>query len=127
VADFKLQTSNLNRRQFLSAALLAPAFAQFPRPNGTLIGTVPFGIRDVPTTPLNRLLGAGLDARLFTDLSTITSEQLVTPAERFFVRTAAPPALPDSAAWKIDCAGLVDRPGALDLMSLEKTATRSGR
>jgi len=128
VADFKLQTSNLNRRQFLSAALLAPALGRLqPVSGGRLIGTVPFGIPDTPTTPLNRLLGAGLDARLFTDLSTITSEQLVTPAERFFVRTAAPPALPDSAAWKIDCAGLVDRPGALDLMSLEKTATRSGR
>jgi len=42
-------------------------------------------------TPLNHLLGSGLDARLFTDLSTLAPQSdLVTPNERFYVRTAAP-------------------------------------
>jgi len=118
----------ITRRDFLSAAFFASALGRLqPVSGGRLIGTVPFGVPDTPTTPLNRLLGAGLDARLFTDLSAITAEQLVTPAERVFVRTAAPPALPDSAAWKIDYAGQVERPGALDLASLQKLPTRSGR
>jgi len=118
----------ITRRDFLSAAILAPALGRLqPVFGGRLIGTVPFGNRDVPTTPLNRLLGAGLDARLFTDLSTITAERLITQTDRDFVMTASPPALPDSAAWKIDCAGLVDRPAAIDLASLGKIATRSGR
>jgi len=40
-------------------------------------------------TPLDTVIGAGLDARLYSDLSTLTPEQLVTPIEKFYVRTAA--------------------------------------
>ena len=49
--------------------------------------------------PLDQLLGSGLDARLFTDLSDLGNLQsaignqqseLVTPNDRFYVRTAAP-------------------------------------
>src|SRR5204862_1788411 len=39
-----------------------------------------------------KLFGAGLDARLFTDLSTLSPEHpdtLQTPTDRFYVRTAA--------------------------------------
>jgi DMSO/TMAO reductase YedYZ molybdopterin-dependent catalytic subunit len=63
---------------------------------GDFIGTIPFGTPGIPTTPLNRRLGAGLDARLFTDLTTLGNSQsdLITPNERFYVRTAAPGAPP---------------------------------
>jgi DMSO/TMAO reductase YedYZ molybdopterin-dependent catalytic subunit len=64
---------------------------------------------------------------LFTDLAAISTEQLVTPTERFFVRTATPPSLPDPAAWKVECGGLVDRPGSLESAAFEKLPTRSGR
>jgi DMSO/TMAO reductase YedYZ molybdopterin-dependent catalytic subunit len=37
--------------------------------------------------------GEGLDARRFTDLSTLQPDRLVTPRGEFFLRTAAPPAL----------------------------------
>ena len=46
--------------------------------------------------------GPGLDARLFTDLSTLTTDALVTPADHVYVRTAAPRGLtPDPATWAI--------------------------
>jgi DMSO/TMAO reductase YedYZ molybdopterin-dependent catalytic subunit len=118
----------LNRRQFLSAALFSPALVRLQTvAGGTLIETIPFGVPGAPTTPLNRLLGAGLDARLFTDLSLVTNQQLVTPSNRFFVRTETPATLPDVGAWKIDCGGLVARPQALDVASLEKIGAISGR
>jgi DMSO/TMAO reductase YedYZ molybdopterin-dependent catalytic subunit len=43
-----------------------------------------------PAPPLDRLLGAGLDARQFTDLAALDSNSLVTPTDRFYIRTAAP-------------------------------------
>ena len=103
----------LTRRDFLSAALLAPAIARLqPLPGGRLLGTIPLGARG-RRSPLNRLLGTGLDARLFTDLSTLAPESdLVTPNERFYVRTAA--SLPAAAGTRVagvDFARLERSPG----------------
>jgi len=83
--------SSYSRRDFLFASL-APALARLQPPAaGRLLGTIPFGAPGGRHTPLNRLLGSGLDARLFTDLSTLGAQSdLVTPNDRFYVRTAAP-------------------------------------
>src|SRR3954447_2592893 len=108
----------ISRRDFLAGVAFLPALGQFPSPSGRLVATIPFGIPGAPTTPLNRLLGAGLDARLFTDLSQMSADAGVTPTDRFFVRTATPPALPDPAAWKIDFGGLVEPIDPLDVASL---------
>jgi DMSO/TMAO reductase YedYZ molybdopterin-dependent catalytic subunit len=82
----------LSRRSFLQAALAAPA-ALLQR-SATFISTIPLGDPGVRgTPPFGRLLGSGLDARLFTDLSALSPEKpdtLVTPADHFYVRTAAP-------------------------------------
>ena len=83
--------TEITRRDFLLNAALAPALArlQLP-PGGRLLGTIPFGAPAARRTPLERLLGRGLDARLFTDLTTLGPQSdLVTPNERFYVRTAA--------------------------------------
>ena len=83
--------SSHSRRDFLFATL-APAIARLqPLPGGRLLGTIRFEAPSARSAPLNRLLGSGLDARLFTDLSTLAPQSdLVTPNERFYVRTAAP-------------------------------------
>lgn len=107
--------------------MLLPALAQLPRPSGTFVGTVPFGVPGAQTAPLNRLLGAGLDARQFTDLSTISTDRLLTPAEHFFIRTQSPPALPDPASWSVAIGGLVASESKYDLASLEKHGRVSGR
>jgi DMSO/TMAO reductase YedYZ molybdopterin-dependent catalytic subunit len=122
----------IDRRTFLAAALCAPA-AGIARqlPGARLVATVPLGNpAGVSTAPLNRLLGSGLGARLFTDLSTVTpdgADAKTTPTDRFFIRTARPSSLPDPASWSIEVAGLVASPSRISLASLQSLPARSGR
>jgi DMSO/TMAO reductase YedYZ molybdopterin-dependent catalytic subunit len=117
------------RRSFLEAALLAPVFAR-QVPSARRLGTVPLGVTGGGRTPpFGRLLGPGLDARLFTDLSALNAdrpETLVTATDKFFVRTAAPDAL-RGEGWNIRIDGLVASPLELDLSALESMAERGGR
>jgi molybdopterin-dependent oxidoreductase-like protein protein len=105
--------SPVTRRQFLAASLLLPAVAA-QTSTARFIATVPLGNPGRgATAPLGRLLGNGLDARLFTDLSTIDPRDpttLVTPIDRYYIRTAAPP--PPIAS--------------LDIAGLERFSTRAG-
>jgi DMSO/TMAO reductase YedYZ molybdopterin-dependent catalytic subunit len=66
-------------------------------------------------TPLHTLLGAGLDGRLFTDLSVLNPNALMTPNEHFYVRTRYPDQLDPAAPWRIRIAGLVETELTLDL------------
>jgi DMSO/TMAO reductase YedYZ molybdopterin-dependent catalytic subunit len=117
----------VSRRDFLSAALLAPALARLQPPaGGQLLGTIPFS-PGAPHAPLNRLLGVGLDARLFTDLSAVTRDQPVTPADRFFVRTAAGQNLPEAGGWTLTLGGLVQQAETLDVPALERLGRPGGR
>jgi DMSO/TMAO reductase YedYZ molybdopterin-dependent catalytic subunit len=122
----------VGRRDFLAAALVAPA-AAFARQNpaARLIGTIPLGNPSgLPATPLNRLLGSGLSARLFTDLSTLSpgaADAHATPVDRFFVRTACPASLPEPASWTLEITGLVESPSRVSLASLQSLASVSGR
>jgi len=59
-----------------------------PFAGGTHLGDVPF-VTD-RTEPLDTAFGAGLDGRLYTDLSTLEPEALITPNDRFYVRTRLP-------------------------------------
>src|SRR5262249_39117092 len=78
--------------------------------------------------PFGRLLGDGLDARLFTDLSQLRNpDDLRTPAEKFFVRTAAPPALPPADGWTLHIGGLVQAGIDLRLRDLEPLAAPPAR
>jgi len=100
--------------QLLASSAAATAGNQPPCPDpfeaGSLLGTLPLSGRGAVDHPLGALLGEGLDARLATDLSTLTPETLVTPSERFFVRTGAPAGLPAPTSWAIRVYGLVRRP-----------------
>ena len=91
----------LTRREFLNAALLSSVLRrQAAIRNARLVGTLPLGNPGGGrSTPLGRLLGTGLDARMFTDLSTLSSarpETLVTPNDRYYIRTASPSPQPPS-------------------------------
>jgi DMSO/TMAO reductase YedYZ molybdopterin-dependent catalytic subunit len=122
------EAARVSRRDFLAASLLAPALAQLQAPAGArLVGTIPFGASGGRATPLNRLLGSGLDARLFTDLSHLTDGALITPTGRFFVRTAAAPALPAADRWSVTLGGQVTDTVTLDLQSLQSMSQRAGR
>jgi len=126
------QDRTLDRRDFLLAAIVAPAAAFARQTHGArMVGTVPLGRAvGTPPTPFGRLLGAGLSARLFTDLSELPAspgESPVTSNERFFVRTAAPRSLAAASTWTIDVGGLVESPARLTADSLSSHATRIGR
>src|SRR5690349_14197973 len=99
-----LDSRHLTRREF-TASSIAPLLVALRQPPASppagarLIGTIPFEPpRDA--APLEQMLGSGLDARLFTDLSTLDASQPITPTPRFFIRTAASPRLPGEA-WKV--------------------------
>ena len=127
----------LTRRDFLSAALLAPAAFAIQR-DARFISNMPLGNPGgSPTPPFARLLGSGLDARLFTDLSQLGNPQsatlspqsgtLVTPNDRFFVRTAFPSTLQHTDPWSIRVGGLVQAPAELDLRDLVRLTAPGGR
>ena len=72
-----------------------------------------------PAPRLGMLHGAGLDARQFTDLSGLSDASLITPTDRFFIRTAAPTKA-DLSPWRLRVAGQVKRPVALTPASLDR-------
>ena len=63
-------------------------------------------------------LGEGLDARFHADLQALTSATLITPNEKFFVRTRCSDLIDFSRPWKIAVGGLVERPRQIDLEDL---------
>jgi DMSO/TMAO reductase YedYZ molybdopterin-dependent catalytic subunit len=133
----------LTRRSFLSAALLSPTFLRQPARTGErYVGAVPLAAPGAAAPPFGRLLGDGLDARLFTDLSQLVDPQSsignlpsaishqpspLTPTDRFFVRTAAPSNLPAADPWTIHVAGLVRSPRDVGLRDLASLASSSAR
>src|SRR5262245_32749357 len=123
-----MSVSLFTRRSFLQAALVAPA--ALLQSGARYVGNMPLGLTGgASPPPFGRLLNTGLDARLFTDLSTLsadTPESLVTPTNRFFVRTATPRAL-GAEGWKLAIAGNVASPLDLDLRALESATERGGR
>src|SRR6266851_5353297 len=129
-----LPSAMITRRSFLAAAALAPALSRLQPPSSEarLTGTVPFYLPGRPVSPLERLLGSGLDARLSTDLSTLDSarpETLVTPNDRYYIRTSAPVDLDAAAAatpWTIAMRGRVQSPAAVTMADLERLAVKAG-
>ena len=128
----------LTRREFLSSALLLPALSA-QTSSARFLDTVPLGAPGVQAPPFGRLLGAGLDARLFTDLSTLGAQStiksaqstiesaqstiesairnpqsaMLTPADRFYIRTAVPRAAASA-------------PPGVDFTRLERARVRIG-
>src|SRR5581483_6836752 len=109
----------VTRRDFLAASALVPA-AFWPQSDSErFLATVPLGNPGgAPTAPLHRLLGNGLDARLFTDLSAIDPRDpktLITPNDRYYIRTASPGDVAGAARFR-----------RTDLAALERDAVRVG-
>jgi DMSO/TMAO reductase YedYZ molybdopterin-dependent catalytic subunit len=95
-----------------------------PRDRGSLLGLVPFSGEGRP--PMGEPIGTELDGRLFTDLSTLTPENPVTPADNFFIRTRASKLLDPSSQWTIHVDGLIERPIAISAEALAKKARPMG-
>lgn len=69
--------------------------------------------------PLDSLMGEGLDARMYSDLSTLSAETPLLPTEKFYVRSRASELLDTEAPWRIKIGGLVDKPVELALADLK--------
>ena len=89
-----------------------------------LLDVIPFA--DGGRNFVERLAGEGRDGRRALDLGRLTSKSLVTPIERFFVRTRHPSGLGSVAEWKIVIDGLVEQARALDVQELEAMAVPLG-
>jgi DMSO/TMAO reductase YedYZ molybdopterin-dependent catalytic subunit len=85
---------------------------------------IPF-VRDAEA-PLDAVLGEGLDGRFFTDLSTLTAETLITPTDRFFIRTRCSELVDTAAPWKIRIAGLVKEERFVSLEELKPLVRPAG-
>jgi DMSO/TMAO reductase YedYZ molybdopterin-dependent catalytic subunit len=93
-----------------------------PFAGGQLLGTVPFTREG---GPLNVPFGSGLDGRLYTDLSTLAPGDVVTPNERYYIRTRCPDLIPPSATWRIAVRGHVKMPVTLTLAMLARKVNPS--
>lgn len=91
---------------------------------GKLLGLVDF-VRE-SRVPLDTLSGAGLDGRLYADLSAATPEDPITPSEKFYVRTRASELLDDREPWFIRLGGLVSSPRNLTLAEMNSLAKPMG-
>jgi DMSO/TMAO reductase YedYZ molybdopterin-dependent catalytic subunit len=76
--------------------------------------------------PVDTTIGAGLGRRRALDLSTLSPETLLTPTEKFFVRTGCPERLPPTAAWSVRVHGLVESPVEIDVEELKREAAPMG-
>lgn len=130
-----------DRREFLRGSLLGSGtlllgfdrFSAFTQPqnepDNPFQGGKQFGILEFTGeshAPLDTIIGAGLDARLFSDLSGLRPEQSVTPTEKFYVRTTASELLDSGKLWTIDVRGLVQEAVHLSLEGLQKRARPMG-
>jgi len=96
---------------------VAFADAQAPFHGGKKIGDVGF-VGEFPFE-MNAVIGTELDGRLYTDLSTLTTEHPITPTKDFYIRTCVSKLLEDNPrAWKMRFSGLAQE----DLSSARLTA-----
>jgi len=104
---------------------------QLPRPllphqaaegfaGGQLLGHLEF-LNEGPVE-METAFGSELDGRLFTSLADLTDRNLVTPEEKFYLRTRASRILPDAAGWTVTVDGLAAKQtiAIAELRSMEK-------
>ncbi len=104
--------------------LVDAALAAGSSPEGVLLGELPFQAE--PEAPAGVKQYSGLDARSYTDLTLLSPDRLITPAEEFYVRTERPDRLDPSRPWRVRIDGLVERPLELSPADLEQLAVPMG-
>lgn len=97
-------------------------------PAGELLGTLPlFRDRSQVQAFGVKYGGAGLDARLVTDLSLLEPGKLITSNELAYIRTEIPAAAAaHTGPWTIETTGLLARDGLLDLDAIQTQAKPIG-
>jgi DMSO/TMAO reductase YedYZ molybdopterin-dependent catalytic subunit len=113
----------MTRRRFLEAAA-GSAAAAWLASGRRLLGTLPFVGEG--TFPLDQMVGAGLGQRRAFDLSTLSPEALMTPKDKFFIRTGYPDRLRPTTSWKVRVHGQVETPGEIPIEEIQRQAIPLG-
>ncbi|HKV62269.1 MAG TPA: molybdopterin-dependent oxidoreductase [Candidatus Acidoferrum sp.] len=95
-----------------------------PFSGGKKLGLVEF--IDEPTVEMEKALGTELDGRLYTDLSSVSLEERITPTDKFYIRTRASEILPNAKSWRVHVDGHVDKPWSQTIEDLKRAAKPRG-
>jgi DMSO/TMAO reductase YedYZ molybdopterin-dependent catalytic subunit len=76
--------------------------------------------------PTQTVLGDELDGRMYTDLTSLSLQDMATPTEKFYIRTRASKLLPDTKSWHVHVEGFSEKPRTLTLEYLRKAAKPVG-
>ena len=76
--------------------------------------------------PMETPMGAGLDGRLYTDLSSATPDHPITPNEKFYLRTRASELLDDREPWAIKLKGPAKQRVEIGMPALRKMSRPTG-
>ena len=106
------------------ASSFAPLSRVDPFAGGKKLGTIPF--INEGSVPTDTPVGSELDGRLYTDLSTLDTQNLTTPTEKFYIRTRASRLLPEPASWRLKVDGRAGRLFTLDIGTLQNGAKPMG-
>jgi len=133
--------SKFTRRELVRAGMIAGGArltgfdkVAWPRPSleqhkgafagGKLLGLVDFA--DERLIQMDTAFGGELDGRLYTDLSTLTGPDPVTPTAKFYVRTRASELLTDANSWQMAIDGAGREPLRLPIADLKSAAKPMG-
>jgi DMSO/TMAO reductase YedYZ molybdopterin-dependent catalytic subunit len=115
---------------FARLAGRAPSFgptlhtSQGPLSGGKQVGLVDFAHQ--PPVEMDKAVGTELDGRLYTNLSSLSLDDRVTPSEKFYVRTRASEILPEAKSWRVHVDGLLDKPRSWAIEELKRAAKPLG-
>jgi len=104
------------------AGVVGQAAGEFAR--GELVGRAEF-LREGPVE-MDSAFGSELDGRLFTSLEGLSEKNLVTPEERFYLRTRASKILPSAANWAVAVDGLTAAKRTIGIAELRGMAKPQG-
>jgi DMSO/TMAO reductase YedYZ molybdopterin-dependent catalytic subunit len=131
--------TKLTRREMLKTSLAAATFLGFGdlrlpaldagarggvAPEGRYLASIEFVGEGV--IPMETPMGAGLDGRLYTDLSSVTPDHAITPSEKFYLRTRASELLDDRKPWAIKLTGPLKRSLEIGMPALRKMSKPAG-
>jgi len=112
------------RLKFVNVAGESAGQATGGRAGGELVGRVEF-LRE-GSAEMDVAFGSELDGRLLTSLEELSEKNLVTPEERFYLRTRASKILPDAAKWTVAVDGLTAAKRTIGIAELRRMEKPQG-
>ncbi|MHB8500631.1 MAG: molybdopterin-dependent oxidoreductase [Candidatus Acidiferrales bacterium] len=95
-----------------------------PSSGGQQLGVVEF--LHEGRVQMQTVMGDELDGRMYSDLANLSTKDVVTPTEKFYIRTRASRLIPDANRWQVRVEGLGEKPRTVTIESLRKAAKPMG-